>query len=200
MPTYRMVYGDGEQVVRQTLRDVQLDREDGWTVVFRGKSAILRLRDEHVQSLELLAERAGDEPDPVVSPVTVGHLMRTATTSVECDAHLAAATYLFKRAGDNALVVINDPTERVPISVVTDGEVANAVADGRDPNHVRICELVGEKPLTVVPDTGVAAAAELMLSSGATHMPVVDGERLLGIVDLSDVCRGLLMTREEADR
>ena len=54
MPTYRMVYGDGEQVVQETLADVELEREDGWTVVFRGDEAILRLQDQHIQSLELL--------------------------------------------------------------------------------------------------------------------------------------------------
>ena len=63
MPTLRMVYGDGQQVVRQTLQNVQAHREDGWTVLFRGKDAILRLRDEHIRSLELLNE---------ASPATAG--------------------------------------------------------------------------------------------------------------------------------
>ena len=54
MPRYRMVYGDDEQVVRETFDDVQIDREDGWVVFFRGSDAILRVREEHVQSLELL--------------------------------------------------------------------------------------------------------------------------------------------------
>jgi hypothetical protein len=52
MATYRMVYGDDEQVVRETFRDVQIEREDGWTVVFRGNDAILRVQDAHVQALE----------------------------------------------------------------------------------------------------------------------------------------------------
>ena len=52
MPTYRMVYGDGEQVVRETYEDVVLEREDGWTVLFRRGHAILRVQDQHVQSLE----------------------------------------------------------------------------------------------------------------------------------------------------
>ncbi len=58
MPTYQMVYGDGEQVVRETFDDVQIEQEDGWTVLFRGNQAILRLRDEHVQSLERVEDRA----------------------------------------------------------------------------------------------------------------------------------------------
>ncbi|MDQ1618650.1 MAG: hypothetical protein QOE19_1219 [Actinomycetota bacterium] len=54
MANYRIVYGDGEQVVRETFNDVELQREDGWLVIFRGKDAILRAREEHIQSVETL--------------------------------------------------------------------------------------------------------------------------------------------------
>ncbi len=60
MPAYRMVYGDDEQVVRETFEDVQLEREDGWTVLFRGRSAILRVQDAHVQSLERIDGRTDE--------------------------------------------------------------------------------------------------------------------------------------------
>ena len=56
MPTYQMVYGDAEQVVRETYKDVDVQREDGWVVLFRGPEAILRVREEHVQSLEEVDE------------------------------------------------------------------------------------------------------------------------------------------------
>ena len=52
MPTYEMVYGDAEQVVRETFNDVEVQREDGWVVLFRGPDAILRVQEEHVHSLE----------------------------------------------------------------------------------------------------------------------------------------------------
>jgi hypothetical protein len=52
MATYRMVYGDAEQVVQETFEDVEVEREDGWTVLFRSNEAILRVQDQHVQSLE----------------------------------------------------------------------------------------------------------------------------------------------------
>ncbi len=55
MATYRMVYGDDEQVVRETFESIDdLQREDGWPVLFRGKDAILRVQEKHVQSLEEL--------------------------------------------------------------------------------------------------------------------------------------------------
>jgi hypothetical protein len=54
MANYRIVYGDDEQVVRETFNDVELQREDGWLVIFRGNDAILRAREEHIQSVETL--------------------------------------------------------------------------------------------------------------------------------------------------
>jgi hypothetical protein len=55
MATYRMVYGDNEEVVRETFTDItSIEREDGWVVLFRGPDAILRVQEEHVQDLELL--------------------------------------------------------------------------------------------------------------------------------------------------
>ena len=53
MATYRMVYGDDEQVVRETFEDIDdVQQEDGWIVLFRGKDAILRVQEVHVQSME----------------------------------------------------------------------------------------------------------------------------------------------------
>lgn len=196
MSTYRMVYGDEEQVVRETLDDVEVAREDGWTVVFRGNHAILRVRDEHVQSLELLAPLSEDGV-PLRLPVQcrVRDLMRPAVTSVERDAHFAAAAYLMKRAGDTALVVVDDAGEGRPVAMITDADITQALADGRDPNEVRISDVAGRRLITVEPETGVAAAAELMLSSRISHLPVVSHGRLVGMVDITDACRGLIGER-----
>ena len=46
MATYRMVYGDDEQVVRETFENIDgLQREDDWVALFRGKDAILRVQE-----------------------------------------------------------------------------------------------------------------------------------------------------------
>ena len=50
------MYGDDEQVVRETFSDVELQREVGWLVIFRGNDAILRAREEHIQSIDTLDE------------------------------------------------------------------------------------------------------------------------------------------------
>jgi hypothetical protein len=54
MATYRMVYGDDENIVHETYENVDVTKEDGWIVLFRGDDAILRVREEHVQSLDVV--------------------------------------------------------------------------------------------------------------------------------------------------
>jgi hypothetical protein len=55
MATYRMVYGDDENVLTETFENItEMEREDGWVVLFRGPEAILRVQEAHVKSLELL--------------------------------------------------------------------------------------------------------------------------------------------------
>jgi len=53
MATYHVVYGEDEQVVRETFENIDdLQREDGWVVLFRGTEAVLRVQEQRVHSLE----------------------------------------------------------------------------------------------------------------------------------------------------
>ena len=124
--------------------------------------------------------------------VSVGEVMRSATTSVETSAHLAAAAYLMKRSGDSALVVTTDDAERRPLAIVTEADIAEAVADGRDLEETRITDLRSVPPATVEAGVPVVEAARTMLLHRIRHLPVVDGGRLVGIIDMSDACRSLL--------
>jgi hypothetical protein len=56
MATYRMVYGDDENVVSETYDNIdEVEREDGWVVLFRGDEAILRVQEAHIQEMELIS-------------------------------------------------------------------------------------------------------------------------------------------------
>lgn len=124
-------------------------------------------------------------------PQAVGQLMRPPATTIEAGAHLAAAAYLIKHLHDSALVVTTDDTHE-PVAMITDAEITQAVADGRDLESTRVTQVVKQKPLTVDTDVAAADAAGLMLSTGVHHLPVVDGRRLVGMVDLADLCRAIL--------
>jgi CBS domain-containing protein len=62
--------------------------------------------------------------------------------TVEAGAHLAAAAYLMKHAGATALVVVDGNGSKRPVGLITEADVARAVADGENINDVRIHDLM----------------------------------------------------------
>jgi CBS domain-containing protein len=123
---------------------------------------------------------------------TVDDVMRPAATTVEPRAHLAAAAYLMKRTGDSALVVTTDDERRAPLGVITDGDIAQAVADGRDLEQVRIGDLLSRTTYDVPPGTPVVDALRVMADRRLHHLLVVTDGCLTGIVDMIDLCRAQL--------
>jgi CBS domain-containing protein len=126
------------------------------------------------------------------APVTVADVMRPALTTVEASAHLAAAAYLMKHAGESALVVINDEQAKRPIGLITDADISDAVADGMNMNEVRIHDLMTTDPTVIVATTSIYKAAQAMVTGHFRHLPVVSDVGLIGILDIDDVCRALL--------
>ncbi|MGZ4543975.1 MAG: CBS domain-containing protein [Blastococcus sp.] len=133
----------------------------------------------------------------MTSPPAVETVMRPAATTVEASAHLAAAAYLMKRSGHTAVVVTSDDGNRRPLAVLTETDVSRAVADGRDVEETRIRDLASP-PTTVEPHIAVDEAARLMLLRKVHHLPVVEGGRLVGIVDITDLCRVLVNPHDGA--
>jgi CBS domain-containing protein len=123
---------------------------------------------------------------------TVGEVMRPATTTVESGAHLAGAAYLMKHSGDTALVVTTNDAHPRPVAVLTDTDISQAVADGRNLEETRISDLPPRDPVTVEPGTDVVSATRTMLLHRIHHLPVVQDGRLVGIVDMADLCRPLV--------
>jgi CBS domain-containing protein len=135
------------------------------------------------------AQEPSSRPRP--ARATAGDIMRPAVTSVEPDAHLAAAAYLMKHAGATALVVVGDQDTR-PVGLITEADIVQAVADGKDMNEARIRELMTTHPTVISAATSIRDAAESMTAGHFRHLPVVDDAGLVGMVDIRDVCRALL--------
>jgi CBS domain-containing protein len=131
------------------------------------------------------------EQTNVAAPATAGDIMRPPLTTVEQNDHLAAAAYLMKHAGATAVTVLDARTGE-PVGIITEADIAHAVADGRDVNVTRIHALMTTRPTVINATTSVRDAARVMTSGHFRHLPVVGDAGLIGIVDITDVCRALL--------
>ncbi len=126
-----------------------------------------------------------------VGAATAADIMRPPLTTVNQNDHVAAAAYLMKHAGTTALMVLDTQADQ-PAGIITEADIAHAVADGKDVNSTRIYELMTTRPTVITATTSVRDAAKIMANGHFRHLPVVGDAGLAGIVDITDVCRALL--------
>ena len=126
---------------------------------------------------------------------TVADVMRPPVTTVNQNDHVGGAAYLMKRADATALIVTQTQTGQ-PIGIITEADISHLVADGKDPNDVRIYQLMTARPTVISPTASIRDAAKAMTSGHFRHLPVMGNAGLVGIVDITDVLRALLDVTE----
>jgi CBS domain-containing protein len=76
------------------------------------------------------------------------------------------------------------------VGIVTDRDiVVRVVAEGRDPNTTTVREIASTELVTVSPDDDLDEALNLLAERQVRRLPVVEGDRLVGIVAQADIAR-----------
>jgi len=104
-------------------------------------------------------------------------------------------------AADAARGMADDGVGALPVcdregrlaGVVTDRDLAvRVVAEGRDPNSVRLGELLeSAEVVTIGADDSVDEAIRTMKDHAVRRLPVIDGTRLVGMVSQADIARAV---------
>ena len=76
------------------------------------------------------------------------------------------------------------------IGVLTERDMLRAMAARVHTSDARVRQWMTEDPITAPPDMGFDEAQRIMLDKGFRHLPVVDGETILGIVSLRRIMGG----------
>ena len=61
------------------------------------------------------------------------------------------------------------------------------IANGKDPDKTKISQVMTKNPVTISPDDLAMDALQKMCELGFRHLPVVDGERVVGMVSVRDL-------------
>jgi CBS domain-containing protein len=110
-----------------------------------------------------------------------------------CPVDTTAADAARRMADDGIGAVPVCDTEGRLTGVVTDRDLAvKVVAEGRDPNSVRLGEILdGGEVVTIGADDSVEGAIRTMKDHAVRRLPVIDGTRLVGMVSQADIARAV---------
>ncbi len=114
----------------------------------------------------------------------VSDVMHGNVQTIARDESFARAAALLRERHVSSLVVTE---ERRPTGILTERDLVNVVADGLDPRSTKVAERMTGDPVTARPAMDIREAARIMAARGIRHLPVVDGDALVGIVSIRDL-------------
>jgi CBS domain-containing protein len=121
--------------------------------------------------------------------MAIGDVMRTRVVSVEMSdsARLAVLRMLEEGVGS---VAVTEAGRLV--GIFTERDVLALAGDGTDLDTVLVGDVMTREPVTVDAGVAVLDAARLMGDRKIRHLPVVEGEHLLGMIGIRDVLGSLV--------
>ncbi|MEM9033787.1 MAG: CBS domain-containing protein [Actinomycetota bacterium] len=114
----------------------------------------------------------------------ISDVMQPAPTSVPGSTTVRAAAEVLVLGEIGSVVVRHHGAMS---GLVTERDIVRALAEGEDPDELRVEDLMTLDLETVAPDTTVEEAAQVMIDGGIRHLPVVDDGVVVGVVSIRDV-------------
>jgi CBS domain-containing protein len=132
--------------------------------------------------IALLSLEAAEVYDRLVP--TVGEIMTPDVLGLEPATSLVDAARRMHERRVGAVVVQDG--ERL-VGIVTERDILRAVATGAIGGSV--ADVMTHGPDTIGPDESAGQAAALMIHGGFRHLPVVDGNAVVGMLSIRDLVR-----------
>lgn len=114
--------------------------------------------------------------------------MSTRLVHVAPEATVRAAVRRMAEADVGSIVVCD--ASRLA-GIFTERDVLRLAGQSADLDQTRVADAMTRDVATVTPDADILAAARLMGERGIRHLPVVEGENVLGVVGIRDVLGAL---------
>jgi CBS domain-containing protein len=83
------------------------------------------------------------------------------------------------------------------IGILTERDMLRAMAARVHTSDARVRQWMTADPITASPEMDLEEASQIMLDNGFRHLPVVDGQTVLGVVSLRRVLGGRRQPAEE---
>ena len=100
------------------------------------------------------------------------------------DVTIREATKVMNKFHIGSLVVLKE--EKI-VGIVTERNVLESVAAGKDPDATAVEDIMTKKIVTIDPDETVEAAVDLMTQNKIKKLPVVENDKIKGIITASDI-------------
>ena len=119
---------------------------------------------------------------------TVKDLMQREVFTIYPNQTIFSASVLMASKNVGALPVVKE--DGTFVGIITDRDIViRCNALGKDPNKIKVFECLTTNPTRTVPSHPITSAIKLMADFGTRRLPVVENDKLVGIISIADIAR-----------
>jgi CBS domain-containing protein len=124
----------------------------------------------------------------------IENLMIRSVITMPADASAYEAVKISNKNRIGCLVVLDDSQI---VGILTERDLLERVLEKcRNPKEIKVSEIMTKHVITGKPDMELSEAARLMFENKVKKLPIIDRNRLVGIVTLTDIARTTSVDKE----
>jgi CBS domain-containing protein len=125
---------------------------------------------------------------------TLAQVMSSPVTTVKVSDNVSVAVKKMVKQDIGSVIVVE---EKNPVGIITERDVTRQVVNGSSVLKKRAEKIMSKLAVTASPSTSIQQAFELMLKNKVRRLPVLEDNRLVGIVTEKDLMRWVLRVSYE---
>jgi CBS domain-containing protein len=127
----------------------------------------------------------GGEKTMKAKEIPVFDLIKRNVVTIGPNEPVQTAARLMKQENIGCLIVVDG---RDPVGMVTERDfLTKILAEGRPYHAIKVKDVMSSPLMTISPSTSVFVAAEKMVELGVRRFPIMDEDKILGVITESDL-------------
>jgi len=132
-------------------------------------------------------ESGNKAEEKIVIPIKAEDLMTTEVAVMDEAISVKKAAEVMAQEGVSAIIVTVEGKAK---GIVTERDILKRiVAEDKNAKKTKVKEIMSSPLVTIEPSTDLEEAARLMFEKKLKNLPVTHENRLIGLINLQDICR-----------
>ena len=124
--------------------------------------------------------------EPIQQKTPVKQIMSNSIVSVDSSITATNAAKMMEDTGVGAMVVLEN---NLPVGIITDRDFAVKIAAHSYPLDTPVRRIMSSPLISIDPNSDLWAASDLMSTRNVRKLPVIDDDKVVGIITSSDLVK-----------